>query len=661
MEERMNQTDREQALTRMKELIGLLDQAAKVYYQGQDEIMSNYEYDRLYDELTELEEKTGIVMSASPTVHVGYETISELPKESHIAPMLSLSKTKEVSELITWIGSEKGLLSLKLDGLSVILTYENGQLAKALTRGNGETGEVITNNARTFVNIPGRISFKGTLVIRGEALIRYSDFEELNTQTAEIQEKYKNPRNLCSGSVRQLNNEITASRRVHYYVYNVIQTDQEERFTRKEEELIWLAGMGFDVVPYKEVTGQTIEEKVREFSTEVVSCDLPSDGLVVTFDDIAYSASLGRTAKFPRDSIAFKWQDELAETTLREIEWSASRTGLINPVAIFDPVELEGTTVSRASVHNISILRELGLGIGDTISVYKANMIIPQIYENKTRSNLCPIPSHCPVCGGETELVQENGSVVLMCRNPDCYAKKIKSLSHFVSRDAMNIDGLSEATLEKFVNMGFLHSVADLFRLAQYKDQLIVLEGFGEKSYQNLMQAIEAAKDVPAANVLYSLGIRGIGLSTARLITKMYPCPLTRLQELTMDDLTMIDGIGEVLARSFVEYFKREENRILVRELQDILRIQYPVVSEVQPLQGKTFVITGSLEHFSNRNECKKRIEELGGKVAGSVSSKTDYLVNNDAASTSSKNKKARELQIPIITEEELLAMLDGK
>ena len=646
------------SIDRMKWLVEKLNQAAKVYYQGQDEIMSNYEYDKLYDELVKLEEETGVIMSSSPTVHVGYETISELPKESHIAPMLSLGKTKDVDELVSWIEDKKGLLSLKLDGLSIILTYENGTLTKALTRGNGEVGEVITNNARTFVNIPGIISFKGTLVIRGEALIRYSDFEKLNKQTSELGEKYKNPRNLCSGSVRQLNNEITAQRRVHFYVYNIITTDNESEFTEKESELQWLSELGFDVVPYKVVSKENLPEKVKEFSQEVTESDLPSDGLVLTYDDKAYSATLGRTAKYPRDSIAFKWQDELADTVLREIEWSASRTGLINPVAIFDPVELEGTTVSRASVHNISILKELHLGIGDTISVYKANMIIPQIYENKTKSNSCIIPSQCPVCEKETTLQNENGSVVLLCNNPNCYAKKIKSFSHFVSRDAMNIDGLSEATLEKFINLGLLQDVTDMFELHTHKDKLMELEGFGEKSFENLMTAIENAKDVVMANVLYSLGIKGIGLSVAKLIVNQFPNSLSEYRNLTQDKLLEIDGIGEVLADSFVDYFSKKENQEVAEKLDRILRIQLPKKSSWQPLEGKTFVITGSLEHFSNRNACKEKIESMGGKVAGSVSSKTSYLINNDNTSTSSKNKKAKELNIPIITEEELISLL---
>lgn len=642
----------------MKSLIEQLNEAARVYYQGQDEIMSNYEYDRLYDELTALEEKTGIVMANSPTVHVGYETISELPKEAHVAPMLSLNKTKEVADLVSWLGRQTGLLSMKLDGLSIILTYEDGKLTKALTRGNGEIGEVITNNARTFVNIPEKISYSHNLVLRGEALILYSDFEELNHQI-EVAERYKNPRNLCSGSVRQLNNEITAARRVHFYTYNIISTGTDLSFTTRRQGLEWLREQGFDIVPYKVVTGDTMEESVAAFSEEVKQSDLPSDGLVVALDDLAYSQTLGRTAKYPRDSIAFKWQDELADTTLRAIEWSASRTGLINPVAVFDPVELEGTTVTRASVHNISILKELALGVGDKISVYKANMIIPQIYENKTRSGSCAIPDQCPVCHQKTELQNENGSIVLICPNEQCYAKKIKLLSHFVSRNAMNIDGLSEATLEKFINEGMIHSFVDLFHLDRYREQLIEMEGFGEKSYENLMASIERAKDVPLANLLYSLGIKGIGLSTAKLIVGHYPRSITEMNTLTIEELAQIDGIGDVLAAAFVSYFADSANQELMKQLSQQLRIQYPEEAASRPLEGMTFVITGSLKHFHNRQACKDRIESQGGKVAGSVSSKTTYLVNNDITSMSSKNKKARELNVPVIDEEQLMQILE--
>lgn len=644
-------------VTRMKELIGQLNQAAMVYYQGQGEIMSNYEYDKLYDELVSLEEKTGMVMNNSPTIHVGYETISELPKEPHVVPMLSLNKTKEIADLVSWLGVQPGLLSMKLDGISVILTYENGRLTKALTRGNGEIGEVITNNARTFINIPGKIAYNNTLILRGEALIRYSDFEVLNNQE-NVEEKYKNPRNLCSGSVRQLNNEITAKRRVHFYAYHIISAGEELSFAKKKQGMEWLREQGFEVAPYKEVTAENLEKKVAEFSEEVKQADLPSDGLVLTFDDVAYSQTLGRTAKYPHDSIAFKWQDELAETTLRAIEWSASRTGLINPVAIFDPVELEGTTVSRASVHNVSILRELALGIGDRISVYKANMIIPQIYENLTKSGQCSIPEHCPVCQGETQLQNDNGSVVLVCPNEQCYAKKIKLLSHFVSRNAMNIDGLSEATLEKFVNEGMIHSLVDLFHLNRYEEQIVQMDGFGRKSFENLMSSLENAKDVPLANLLYSLGIKGIGLSMAKLIVGRYPYAITDMKQLTVEELVDIDGIGEVLADAFVAYFSEPENQKLVEELSVVLRIQYPKQSTELPLKGMTFVITGSLNHFANRQECKDKIESLGGKVAGSVSKKTSYLVNNDITSMSSKNKKAKELSVPIINEDKLCQIL---
>lgn len=649
-------------LERIKELTEQLNLASKVYYQGQDEIMTNFEYDKLYDELVALEEKTGIVMANSPTVNVGYETMSELPKEPHVAPMLSLGKTKEAAELEQWLGEQKGLLSLKLDGLSVILTYHNGILTKALTRGNGEIGEVITNNARTFTNIPARIRFQGNLVIRGEALIRYSDFEKLNQSVTDIQEKYKNPRNLCSGTVRQLNNQITAERNVHFYVYNLIETDESgPDFKSKEEILTFLHDQGFDIVPYKAVQGDSVRRAITEFSDEIVNgLDLPSDGLVLTYDDIDYSRSLGRTAKFPRDSIAFKWQDELAETTLLSVEWSASRTGLINPVAIFEPVELEGTTVSRASVHNLSILQELKLGIGDRITVYKANMIIPQIQENKTMSSQLTIPERCPVCHERTERVKENGSEFLFCVNPECYAKKIKLFTHFVSRDALNIDGLSEATLEKFIARGWLHDLCDIFFLSEHRDEIEQMEGFGEKSYQNLIHAIEEAKDVPLERVIYSLGIKGFGLNMAKLVCRTYPVSLTKMKELTMEDLVSIDGIGEKLAESFVNFFARENNDLLVKKLEEILHISMPEQNSSAKLDGVTFVITGSLEHFTNRNACKEEIERAGGKASGSVSKNTNYLVNNDIQSGSSKNRKAKELGIPIITEDELIDMLQN-
>ena len=657
---------------RMQELVEILDRAAAVYYSGEDEIMSNYEYDKLYDELTALEEKTGIVLSGSPTVKVGYETLSELPKENHVAPMLSLSKTKDIDELTDWLGDKKGLLSMKLDGLSIIITYENGVLTKALTRGNGEVGEVITNNAKTFKNLPGRIPFGGRIILRGEALIRYSDFKELNqTETDdESVTQYKNPRNLCSGSVRQLNNEITAKRRVRFYAYNLIELDGEGEGLpsldkgSKEDELLFIRNQGFELAPYKHVSGSDLKSAVSDFSKEVTESDLPSDGLVLTYDDIAYSRSLGRTAKAPRDSIALKWQDETAETTLIDIEWSASRTGLINPVAIFEPVELEGTTVQRASVHNVSIVEELKLGIGDRITVYKANMIIPQIESNLTGSGTCKPPKTCPVCGSKTKLVNENGSTVLTCPNEECYAKQIRSLIHFVSRDAMNIDGISEATLEKWIQGHFIRSCTDLFDLEKHKDAIINDDTMKirEKSFENLQNAIEKAKDASLPNVIFALGIKGIGLATAKDIVKAYPeLTLTSFLDITKEELLNVNGIGENLADSVTEYVSVEKNRHLVRELDSILRVSVPVISaENAVFTGKTFVITGSLEHFSNRGECKDRIESLGGHVASAVSQNTDFLVNNDILSGSSKNKKAKSLGIPIITENELISMMES-
>ncbi len=657
---------------RMEELVEILDRAARVYYSGEDEIMSNYEYDKLYDELTELEKKTGIILAGSPTTKVGYETLSELPKETHIAPMLSLAKTKDVGELTDWLGDQKGLLSMKLDGLSIIITYEDGVLTKALTRGNGEVGEVITNNARTFKNIPGRIPFSGRMVLRGEALIRYSDFEELNQGSGDDESirQYKNPRNLCAGSVRQLNNEVTAGRRVRFYAYNLIELAGEGDDLpslsegSKEDELTFIHSQGFELAPYKPVTGDGLASAVDVFAKEVAESDLPSDGLVLTYDDIAYSKELGRTAKAPRDSIALKWQDETAETTLIDIEWSASRTGLINPVAIFEPVELEGTTVQRASVHNVSILRELKLGIGDRITVYKANMIIPQIESNLTGSDTCEPPKRCPICESETELVNENGSTVLMCPNEACYAKQIRALTHFVSRDAMNIDGLSEATLEKLISKHYIRTCEDIFHLEKYRDEIISDDTMKirEKAFENLKNAIESAKKASLPNVIFALGIRGIGLATAKDIVRKYPdITLSGFLSITKEELLAVDGIGENLADSVIAYVNNDRNRELVEKLDSILQVSTPEISTSEAvLDGLTFVITGSLHTFENRSACKESIEKLGGRVASAVSANTDFLVNNDIHSTSSKNKKAKALGVPIITEAELRSRMEA-
>ncbi len=648
----------EEKKERMKELAGLLNQAARTYYQEAREIMSNFEYDRLYDELEALERETGVILSGSPTLRVGYEVLSELPKERHERPMLSLDKTKDVETLKEWVGPRRTLLSWKLDGLTIVLTYRDGQLFKAVTRGNGEVGEVITNNARVFQNLPLKISFAGDLVLRGEAVIGYREFERINQEIPDTEAKYKNPRNLCSGSVRQLNNEITAGRNVNFFAFSLVRAEGVDFQNSHEQEFLWLKRQGFETVEYEVVTEENLEEAVGRFAGRIEKNDFPSDGLVALYDDISYGNSLGRTSKFPRDSMAFKWADEIRETKLLEIAWSPSRTGLINPVAIFEPVELEGTTVSRASVHNVSILRSLELGIGDTIEVYKANMIIPQIAENRTRSGLKDIPEACPVCGGATEIRKVNDVESLYCTNGECQAKKIKSFTLLVSRDALNVEGLSEASLEKFIARGFIHEFADIFRLERWREEIVEMEGFGEKSYENLMASIKKARKTTLAKVIYSLGILNIGLAVAKLICREFDNDVEHMLAATEEDLAAIDGVGGVIASSFVNYFQDAENKERFYRLLDKLELQKePAEPGEGSFQGKIFVITGSLTRFENRRELQELIESKGGKVTGSVTKKTDYLINNDAASGSSKNKKAKELGIPILTEEEFLAL----
>ena len=649
----------EDKLLLMKEKIKLLNEANKAYYQENREIMSNYEYDKLYDELHEMEEETGTVLSNSPTIRVGYELLSNLPKERHERVMLSLDKTKEISVLRDWLGERKGVLSWKLDGLTIVMTYEEGKLTKAVTRGNGEIGEVVTNNAKFFTNIPVNISYKGSLVLRGEAVISYSDFDKINEQIPETEGKYKNPRNLCSGSVRQLNNKITAERNVRFYAFSVVKADVDFKNSRIEQ-LNWLKNQGFSVVEFKKVASD-IEEAVKWFEEHINDNDLPSDGLVLTFDDIKYGESLGSTAKFPRDSIAFKWKDEVKETKLLEIEWSASRTGLINPIAIFEPVELEGTTVSRASVHNLSIMEELELGIGDTINVYKANMIIPQVSDNLTRSNNAEVPEHCPVCGGETVIKNDNDIKTLYCINDECLAKQIKSFTHFVSRDALNIEGLSEATIEKLIAKGLVKELADIFHVEKYKDIITKMEGFGEKSFNNLVNSVNKARKTTAARLLYSFGIANIGLSNAKLISRKFNDDWDKIQNAKFEELIEIGGIGEVMANSYVKFFGDEKKKAIVEDVLKEVEIEVSSkTSSEQIFENYIFVITGSVEHFKNRDELKALIEEKGGKVTNSVTSKTNYLINNDNLSNSSKNKKAKELGIEIITEEQFLQRLNS-
>lgn len=643
---------------RMQELVELLNKAGRAYYQEAEEIMSNYEYDKLYDELLALEKELGITLSNSPTVNVGYEVLSELPKERHEKPMLSLDKTKNVGELKEFLGEQKAVISWKMDGLTIVLTYRNGELYKAVTRGNGEVGEVITNNARVFKNVPIKIAYQGELILRGEAVIGYKDFEKINAEIEDVESKYKNPRNLCSGSVRQLNNEITAKRNVKFYAFSLVQADGVDFHNSRICQMEWLAKQGFEVVEHYEVTRDNVEAEVAEFSKKIAENDFPSDGLVLVYDDVEYGKSLGQTSKFPRDSYAFKWADEICKSRLIEIEWSPSRTGLINPVAIFEPVELEGTTVSRASVHNISIMEELELGVGDEIEVYKANMIIPQIAENLTRSGVKDIPKHCPVCGGDTQVRQVSNAKALYCMNPDCQAKHVKAFSLFVSRDALNIEGLSESTLEKFISRGYVKEFADLFHLDRYSEEIQSMEGFGEKSYNNLIASAEKAKDTTLPKVIYGLGIAGIGLANAKVICKEFHYDVDAMLKADVEDLSAVSGIGGVLATAFTEYFASEDHVQRFKNL--LLELRIPEEKEEaaeQIFAGVNFVITGSVEHFANRNEVKELIESLGGKVTGSVTSKTNYLINNDITSASSKNKKANELGIPIISEEDFIAM----
>ena len=658
---------------RIEELVELLNQAGKAYYQEGKEIISNLEYDKAYDELVRLEEETGIVLSASPTQNVGYSVATALPKEEHASPMLSLDKTKSVETLQSFLGEQKGILSWKLDGLTVVMTYEKGELVKAVTRGNGRIGEIVTENAKRFRNLPLRIPFKGRLVLRGEALIRYSDFAKINEEIPEEGAKYKNPRNLCSGSVRQLDPKITWERRVYFFPFTLVSVEEGEDGASRESgglldfhnsheaEFEFLEQQGFQVVGRRAVNKEELPGAVSDFSEQVKKNDFPSDGLVLLMDDISYGKSLGTTAKFPRNALAFKWEDEEEKTILREVEWSPSRTGLINPVAIFDPVELEGTVVGRASLHNISYLEDLKLGIGDEITVYKANMIIPQIGENLTKSGQLPIPEHCPACHEETKIVQDKEAKMLYCENPHCPAKRIKQFALFVSRDALNIEGLSEMTLEKFIGKGFIQELPDLFSLEEHKEEIIAMEGFGQKSYDKLIENAEKARETSLARLLYGLGIGGIGASNARVLSEAFHDDAEALSRAELSEIVSIKGIGPILGESIVRYFKEEENCRLFRKLLSILHLHKEEKAENTVLSGKVFVITGSLNHFQNRKELEEEIRKAGASTASSVSKNTSYLINNDKNSTSSKNKKAQELGIPILSEEDFLRLLQGE
>ena len=641
---------------RLYELIDILNEAADYYYNKNKEKLSNLEYDKLYDELVLLEEETGIIKADSPSQRVGYSVAEGLEKFTFDTPMLSLDKTKSVDKLAEFLKDKEGILSYKLDGLTVVLTYENGRLINAVTRGNGLVGEVITDNAKHFKNLPIGIPYKERLVIRGEAVISYFDFDKINSLFEQEVDRYKNPRNLCSGTVRALDSSVVAKRGVHFFVFGIVEGLNE--LNTYFERFEYLSNLGFEIVEYSLVDNQSIYKKEEEFSHRVAAYPYPVDGLVLLFNDIEYGLSLGSTSKFPRNAIAFKWQDENVETTLKEVFWNASRTGRINPIAIFEPIEIEGTTVSRASVHNLSMVKALKLGIGDKIKVYKANMIIPQISENLTLSDNLSIPKNCPVCDSVLEIDDNDGIQVLYCRNEDCSAKRIKSFELFVSRDGFNIDGLSTAGLELFIARGYIHEFYDIFNLEQYKSELESLDRMGEKSISNLLVAIEKAKDISLSAFIYSLGIAQIGKSTAKLLAKEYKT-IQALIRADKESLIGIDGIGDVVADGILNYFSNKNNIDVIEKLISVVRIKEVEVKEENNsgIFGKTFVITGKLNHFENRGELQSKIESFGGKVTNSVTKKTDYLINNDVMSNSSKNKKAKDLNIPIIDEEDVLSL----
>jgi len=642
---------------KIQELVARLNAASYAYYQEDREIMSDLEYDKLYDELVQLEKTTGIVLAGSPTRKVGYEVVSGLNKVAHDFPMLSLDKTKDPEALASFLGKEVGLLSWKLDGLAIALKYENGELQQAITRGNGTIGEDVTHNAKVFANIPLTVPFKEKFIVRGEAVIPFAEFEIIN-ENEEV--KYKNPRNLCSGTVRQLDSKVVATRRVLFYALQLLGGN----FSLKSEQLAWIADLGFDVAHFEKVTADTVIHVIDKFKNKILTEPIASDGLVLTYDDIAYSESLGATSKFPRDSLAFKWQDELVETTLLNIEWNTSRTGLINPVAVFEPVEIEGSVVGRASLHNVSILRALELSVGDRITVYKANMIIPQVAENLTRKQKdVLIPTNCPVCNGKSEVIGDPET--LYCTNSSCPSQKIQSLSHFVSRDGMNIAGLSEQTLEKFSEAGFIADYIDLFAISKYKDEIIEMEGFGQKSYDKLIVAIEASKDIALPNFIHALGIKHVGLANAKLLCAYFghdPIKITEActSESYLEDILEIKGFGEAISHSLHEYFSNESNIELFQRSLGLLRLKTPTPSDLATLSGLTFVITGDVNQFPNRKALQEFIENRGGRVSASVSAKTSYLINNDATSTSGKNKKATQLDVPILTEDDFVKGFGG-
>lgn len=646
-------------LEKMHKLISLIDKYRNEYYNEDREEVDNKEYDRLKDELDELERKAGFVLSNSPSLKVGCEVTSKLPKYTFKKPMLSLSKTKEVSGLQQFLSDKDGILSWKMDGLTVVVAYNNGELVSAITRGNGEIGEVITQNAKHFRNLPLRIPYKGKLVLRGEAVMTYSDFERINKGLVTSgDELKKNPRNLCSGTVRSVDSSVTKNRGVYWYAFELVSADCEIP-NDIDKQFKWLNNNGFDTVQFMVVNSSNVVQAVMQFESIVESkkLDIPTDGLVLTYRDKKYGESLGVRAKSPRHSIAFKWEDEAVETKVIDIEWSPSRNGLITPVAIFEPVDIEGSTVSRASLHNVSIFAEKQLGYGDRIKVYKANMIIPQVLDNLDRTATCQIPGQCPCCGEPTVLHQDpkSGVYTLWCENSECAAKGTRSFEHFVARDAMNIDGVSTSTLNTLIECRIISDYASIYHINEHADEIINLEGFGYTSFMNIVNAVEKSRNVKPANLIYALGIPNIGLTTAKLICKHFGNDLVKTVTASYNDLINIDGIGDTIADSFTAYFADKNNAEAFVRLTKELNIIQEAVSNNTEMNGITICVTGDVHIFKNRRAIKDIVENLGGKLTGSVSKSTSYLVTNDTTSGSRKNKAAQEYGIPILTEQQFI------
>lgn len=666
------------ASERMLYLVDLLNKASSAYYNEDTEIMSNFEYDAYYDELCQLEEKEGIVLENSPTQKAGFEVVSNLQTAKHEFPALSLDKTKSRVSLIPWLNGKEGVLSWKMDGLTVVATYNNGKLISAVTRGNGYVGEIVTHNAKHFKGLPRTISFKKKLIVRGEAVMSYKDFETINNEIPNIESKYKNARNLASATVRLLDANKSAQRPISLFVFDLVfreGNNGENALPKlKSEQFKWLETLGFNVVEYKVVSGETIVKEIENFENKLLQNPFPSDGLVLIFNDDEYGKSLGMTGKFPRNGIAFKWKDETVSTKITDIEWSASRTGLLNPVAIFEPVEIEGTTVSRASVHNVSIAESLQLGIGSTVEVLKANKIIPQIAKTTKSTGKTFVPDICPICGHKTQIRENDGIKTLYCTNPECSAKHVGKYVHFCARDCMNILGMSEATVSKFIECGIIKEYADFFRFDKHPE-IKTMEGFGEKSFQKMISSSEEALNkADFVHIIHSFGIPNVGLGQAKLLKKaveqwsyeMYPefemtyfdC-LARMSETF--DFETIDGFGQIIAKSLLNWI--DKNMVKDTEVMNFITL-VPALwipkkeeKKASAIAGKTFVITGSVNHYKNRDALKEFIESLGGKTSGSVSAKTDFLINNDVTSTSGKNKKAKELGVKIISEDEFIAL----